>query len=289
MPFAPLHLPAELSAIAAARRHFGDVPQVACFDTAFHHTLPAVARRYALPSSLYDAGVRRYGFHGLSYESVVASLGAPTLGRAVIAHLGSGASMVAIRDGKSIDTTMGFTPAGGLVMGTRPGDLDPGLLVYLLEHAGYDARSLARLVDHEAGLLALSGSSADMQQLLATRATDARAALAVDVFCHHARKWIGALATTLGGLDTLVFTGGIGEHAPEVRAEICRGLEHLGVSLDAACNERSEAIVSASTSACVTRVARADEERVIARETRRLTTVVDDSATTHRANVTTRK
>ena len=269
VPFAPLHLPAELRAVEAVRARFGDLPQVVCFDTAFHRTLPEVARRYALPASLFDAGVRRYGFHGLSYEFVVAALGPKLRARAVLAHLGSGASMVAVKDGLAIDTTMGFTPAGGLVMGTRPGDLDPGLLVYLLEHGGYDAKSLGRLVNHEAGLAALSGTTSDMQELLARRGTDRRAALAVDVFSYQARKWIGALAAALGGLDTLVFTGGIGEHAHAVRLEICRGLAHLGIILDEARNVAGEALISKGGQ-CDVHVVATDEERMIARSTRQV-------------------
>jgi len=264
VPFAPLHLPAELRAIEAVSARLGAVPQVVCFDTAFHRTLPQRARRFALPGSLFDAGVRRYGFHGLSYEYVVELLGPPRLEHAVLAHLGSGASMVAVRDGRSIDTTMGFTPTGGLVMGTRSGDLDPGLLVYLLEHRGYDARGLDRLVNHEAGLLGLSGTTPDMQRLLQQRSTDERAALAVDVFCYQARKWIGAFE----GLDALVFTGGIGENAPEVRREICRGLGHLGVALDDARNVAGEKVISSDVSACVAYVVRTDEEEMVARHTR---------------------
>lgn len=270
VPFAPLHLPAELRAIEAVRKQFGALPQVVCFDTAFHRTLPEVARRFALPSSLFDAGVRRYGFHGLSYEYVVESLGARVLGRAVLAHLGNGASMVATRDGRSLDTTMGFTPTAGLVMGTRSGDLDPGLLVYLLEHGGYDARSLDRLVNQEAGLLALSGTTSDMASLLARCASDARAALAVDVFCYQARKSIGSLTAVLEGLDSLVFTGGIGEHAPMVRMKICRSLGHLGIVLDDARNGASAPIVSAEDSACRVHVIGTDEERMIARHTMRV-------------------
>lgn len=267
IPFAPLHLPVELATVRAVSQRFAGLAQVVCFDTAFHRTLPEVASRFALPSALFDSGVRRYGFHGLSYEYVVESLGARLLGRAVIAHLGSGASMVATRDGRSVETTMGFTPAAGLVMGTRPGDLDPGLLVYLLEHRGYDAASLDRLVNHEAGLLALSGTTSDMAKLLAARASDPRARLAVDLFCYQARKWVGALAAAIDGLDTLVFTGGIGEHSPEVRLEICRSLRHLGISMDEARNRASEAIVSAEGSGCRVRVVTTDEERMIARHT----------------------
>jgi acetate kinase len=253
VPFAPLHLPMELRAIDAVRARYADIPQVVCFDTSFHRTLSEVARRFALPKALEAAGIWRYGFHGLSYEYVVETLGAESLGRAVIAHLGNGASMAAVRNGKSVDTTMGFTPTAGLVMGTRSGDLDPGLLVYLLDHCGYDARSLDRLVNHEAGLLALSGTTSDMKSLLARRASDPAAALAVAVFCHCARRWVGALAATLGGIDNLVFTGGIGEHAPAVREEICAGLEHLGVG-----------------GQCPVRVVATDEQRMIARHTRRV-------------------
>jgi acetate kinase len=266
VPFAPVHLPAELRAIDAARVRFGDRKQVACFDTGFHRTMPDVAQRFALPRHFAEQGVRRYGFHGLSYESVVRSLGAATLGRAVIAHLGSGASMVAVRDGKSVDTTMGFTPASGLVMGTRVGDVDPGLVVFLIRQ-GYDARALDRLFTKEAGLLALSETTADMRELLQRRGDDPRAALAVDVFCWHARRWIGALTTAIGGLDTLVFTGGIGERAAPIRAQIARGLEHLGVRIDPERNEAAAPIVSPDGAACTVRIVQADEERMIARHT----------------------
>jgi acetate kinase len=267
VPLSPLHLPAELAAIDAVSQQLGELPQVVCFDTAFHATLPMVARRYALPTALFEAGVRRYGFHGLSYASITGALPAERLRRAVIAHLGNGASMAAIRDGRSVETTMGFSPAGGLVMGTRAGDLDPGLLVYLLDH-GYDARRLDHLINHEAGLRALSETTADMRSLLAQRATDPRAALAIDAFCYHARKAIGALAAVLGGVETLVFTGGIGEHAAPVRAEICRGLAHLGIELDEPCNAANAPIISASAGSCEVRVMHTDEEREIARGTR---------------------
>jgi acetate kinase len=268
IPFAPLHLPIELAAIAAVRARFADVRQVVCFDTGFHRTLPEVARRFALPTARLGAGIRRYGFHGLSFEYLAASLPVARLRRAVFAHLGNGASMVAIRDGCSIDTTMGLTPTGGLVMGTRAGDLDPGLLLYLLDH-GCDARQLAHLVDHEAGLLAISETTSDMQQLLALRATEPRAALAIDVFCYQARKAIGALAAALGGIETLVFTGGIGEHAAPIRSEICRGLEHLGIALD---DDRNAAGASnIGQGRCEVHVIPTDEERMIARHARAIT------------------
>ena len=265
VPFAPLHMPAAISGIEAIADRW-DVPQVACFDTAFHHDMPALAKRLPLPDAITVAGVRRYGFHGLSYEYVVGAVGAAELGRGVIAHLGNGASMVAVREGRSVDTTMGFTPTSGLLMSTRTGDLDPGVPVYLLRELGYDADRLEQLVDRESGLVALSGTS-DMQALVERRAGDARAAFAVDAFCYDARRHVGALAAVLGGLDTLVFTGGIGENAASVRAEICRGLEHLGITLDGAANEAHAGVISASGAACTVRVVPTDEDLVIARHT----------------------
>jgi acetate kinase len=269
VPLAPVHLPPELRVVEAVRARFPDRLHVACFDTAFHRTMPEVAQRFPLPKALFDAGVMRYGFHGLSYEFIVENLGARTLGRAVLAHLGSGASACAVRDGKSVDTSMGLTPTGGLVMATRSGDLDPGLVVHLLA-SGYDAASLDRLVNHEAGLLALSGSTGDMKRLLDASPRDAAAALAVDSFCWHARKAIGALATTLGGIDSLVFTGGIGARAPRVRREIAAGLEHLGVQLDDASNESNAAVISPPRARVTVRALVTDEERRIAQHAARL-------------------
>jgi acetate kinase len=265
--FAPLHMPAAIAGIEAIGARW-EIPQVACFDTAFHYGMPELAQRLPLPDPLWDAGVRRYGFHGLSYEYVVGALGAAQLGRAVIAHLGNGASMAAVRDGESVDTTMGFTPAGGLVMSTRSGDLDPGVPVYLLREQGYGAGRLEQLVDRESGLVALSGGTSDMRSLLEQREQDPRAALAVDAFCYHARKHVGALAAVLGGLDTLVFTGGIGEQAAAVRADVCRGLDHLGVTIDDAANDAHGSVISAPGSECVVRIVRTDEDLVIARHTR---------------------
>ena len=222
-----------------------------------------------MPDDLWDDGVRRYGFHGLSYEYVVGTLGPARLGaRAVLAHLGNGASMAAVRDGQSVETTMGFTPAGGLVISTRAGDLDPGVAVYLLREKGYDADQLEQLVDRGAGLTALSGGTSDMQTLVTQRERgEPRAALAIDAFCYHARKHVGSLAAVLGGMDTLVFTGGVGEHAAVVRAEICLGLEHLGVELDEGKNAAHAEVISTSSSACVVRVVPTDEDLVIARYT----------------------
>lgn len=273
-PLAPLHQPAALDGIAAVARHHPDLPQVACFDTAFHRDLPEVARRLPLPDALWEAGVRRYGFHGLSYEHVVATVGPNELGRAVLAHLGSGASLTAVDHGRSVDTTMAFTPASGIPMSTRAGDLDPSILVYLAREHGYGADALEHLVERESGLAALSGGTADMRALLDARATDPRAALAVAVFCYRVRAQIGAYAAVLGGLDTLVFTGGIGERSAPIRTEICEGLEHLGVSIDAAANDRDDDIIGRSKNGCTVRVVPTDEELVIARHTAAL---VDDA------------
>ena len=270
VPFAPLHLPAELRGLEAVAARFPDLPQVACFDTAFHARMPEVARRLPLPRGLWDEGIRRYGFHGLSYEYVVTQLGPGAAGRAIIAHLGNGASMAALRDGQPVDTTMGFTPAGGFMMGTRSGDLDPGVLIHLMSARGYDARRLERLVNHEAGLLGVSGSSPDMKTLLERRGADPRAAQAVEMFCYQVRKTVGALAAALGGLDTLVFTGGIGERAAPVRWEVCRGLEHLGVHLDAERNGAHAPVISAAESRCTVRVIPTNEDLMIARHTRQV-------------------
>jgi acetate kinase len=270
MPFAPLHLPSELAAVDAVRERHPGLPQVACFDTHFHWDMPQAARTLPLPRALREAGIRRYGFHGLSYEWVVESVGRERLGRAVLAHLGNGASLCAVRDGRSMDTTMGFTPTGGIPMGTRTGDLDPGVLIHLLDAKGYGARELERLVDRESGLLGVSGRTSDMRALLDARAADPAAALAIELFCYSARKAIGAFAAALGGLDTLVFTGGIGEHAPAIRREICQGLEHLAVGIDARRNELSETIVSNPASRCTVRIVQADEERMLCRHASRL-------------------
>jgi acetate kinase len=232
--------------------------------------MPAVAQRLPLPRELHAKGIQRYGFHGLSYEYVVNTLGPATLGRAVIAHLGNGASLAAVRDGLPVDTTMGFTPTGGLMMGTRSGDLDPGVLVHLLAHEGFDAGAIERLVDHESGLLGVSGTTSDMKALLETRATDPRAADAVELFCYVLRKHIGAFAAVLGGLDTLVFTGGIGERATPVREETCGGLGHLGIQIDRGRNARHDPVISTPKSACTVRVVRTEEDLMIARHTRGL-------------------
>ena len=266
VPFAPLHLPSQLAMIEAVAAHYPDLPQVACFDTAFHSRMPEVAQRFALPRELWEQGIKRYGFHGLSYEYVVGKLGNEIGHRAIIAHLGNGASMVALKDGASMDTSMGLTPTGGFMMGTRSGDLDPGVILHLM-NAGYSADKLEQLLNHRSGLLGVSGQTGEMKVLLEKRQTDPTAAMAVEMFCYQVRKFIGAFAAVLGGLDTLVFTGGIGERAAPVRAQICAGLEYLGVALDAPANVNNE-VISASGSRCVVRVIKTDEDLMIARHTR---------------------
>jgi acetate kinase len=269
VPLAPLHLPAEIKIMEAVASQAPQIPQVACFDTAFHRRLPELAQRFPLPRKLFDEGLRRYGFHGLSYEYVLQELGSAAKGqRLVIAHLGNGCSLAAVRDGSPVDTSMGLTPTGGVMMGTRTGDLDPGILIYLLREKGYDAARLERLVDAESGLLGVSELTSDMKTLLAKRDSDARAAEAVAMFCRSIRKEIGAFAAVLGGLDIFVFTGGIGERAPAVREEICRDLGHLGVRLDPVRNNAEEDIISAAQSACLVRVVATNEELMIARHTR---------------------
>lgn len=267
IPFAPLHLPAELQVVDAAMCAYPDSPQVACFDTAFHATLPEVARRLPVPMWASEAGVKRYGFHGLSYEYASARVG-DKLDYAVIAHLGSGASMAAVHEGKSVDTTMGMSPSGGLMMGTRTGDLDPGVLVYLMDKKQWGARDVERFVNHDTGLLGVSGTTSDMQALLAAREQDPCARLAVELFVYTAAKAVGSLAVGLGGLRTLVFTGGIGAHSAVVRAEIVGRLGLFGVSLDAEKNVAQAELISAPGSSCAVHVIEADEELVVARHVR---------------------
>ncbi|MBN2428809.1 MAG: acetate/propionate family kinase [Deltaproteobacteria bacterium] len=268
IPFAPLHLPPEILGIDAVSMQFPELGQVVCFDTAFHRSIPEVARRFPLPRSLWHEGVYRYGFHGLSYEYVVHKLGDSVAGRHVVAHLGNGASMAALRDGRSVDTTMGFTPTAGLMMGTRSGDLDPGLLVYLIEEKGYDAGQLSKLLNHRSGLIGVSGISPDMKTLLEKRNTDGHAAMAVEMFCYYARKAVGGLAAVLGGLDGMVFTGGIGERAAPVRELICDGLGHLGINLDPERNTAHADVISTDDSPCPVRIIPTNEDLVIARHTR---------------------
>ncbi|WP_298135500.1 acetate/propionate family kinase [Acidiferrobacter sp.] len=269
--FAPLHLPAAIDAIEAVGQHYPDLPQVACMDTAFHAALPEIAARLPLPRLLWDSGVRKYGFHGLSYEYILTVL-SPSIrqGRVIIAHLGNGASMAAVVGGRPVDTTMGLTPAGGFMMGTRSGDVDPGVLIYLLAEKGYSPETLEDLVNHQSGLYGVSGGTADMEQLLKNRATDPRAAQAIDMFCYQAAKAMGALAVAMNGVDTLVFTGGIGEHAAPVRASIVEALGHLGARLDVAANTHNASTISAPGSRITLLVIPTHEDLMIARHTHRL-------------------
>ena len=269
-PFAPEHLPAEIALIVALSERFPNLPQVACFDTAFHRDLPRVARLLPIPRRYETTGVRRYGFHGLSYEFLMHELariaGPETAnGRIILAHLGNGASLAAVRGGQCIDTSMGFTPAAGLVMGRRSGDLDPGLVAYLASTEGMTPQQFHELVNQQSGLLGVSEISSDMRELLALENTDTRVAEAVTLFCYQAKKWIGSFAAALGGLDALVFSGGIGENCSSIRARICEGLGFLGIELNEARNAENAALISAEASRAAVRVIRTDEELMIAR------------------------
>jgi acetate kinase len=270
IPFAPLHLPSAIDAIETVSARFPELPQVACFDTAFHRQMPELAQRFPLPRVLYDQGIRRYGFHGISYEYIMSTLGASAPARIIVAHLGNGASMVAVRDGRSIDTTMGFTPAGGFMMGTRSGDLDPGILVYLLKEKGYDAEGIDRLVNHESGLTGVSASTSDMKTLLQQRDSDAFAREAIEMFCYQLSKSIGALDAALGGMDLLIFTGGIGEKSAEIRAQVLAPLAHLGIQIDPVSNRTHAETISSADSRCIVRVIPTNEDLMIARHTNRL-------------------
>lgn len=269
-PYDPEHLPREIELIEAFRQRYPKLPQVACFDTTFHSSMPRVAKMLPIPRR-YDAkGMQHYGFHGLSYTFIMEELvrlgdPAATKGRVILAHLGNGASLAAVRDGKSVDTSMGFTPAAGLVMGSRSGDLDPGLLSFLSRNDQITVAQFEQMVNHESGLLGVSEISSDMRDLLACEAKDVRAAEAVALFCYQARKWIGAYAAALGGLDTLVFAGGIGENAPVIRSRICEGLKFLGIEIEEKYNAENAAVISAVTGRVAVRVIHTDEELTIAR------------------------
>jgi acetate kinase len=270
VPLAPNHLPEELRLIDSFGHAFPDVPQVACFDTAFHRGLPDVSRTLPVPVPV-AAGIRRYGFHGLSYAFVLSELerlagSAAARGRLILAHLGNGASLAALEDGRCFDTSMGLTPTGGLVMSSRAGDLDPGVITFLLRSGASTFSELDALLTQQSGLRAVSGTTSDMRTLLAGSATDPRARLAVEIFCYQARKWIGAFAAALSGVDTVVFTGGIGERAAEIRQRICEPLSFLGIELDAARNAGHAAIISTDTARVVVRVIATDEAMMMARE-----------------------
>jgi acetate kinase len=274
-PFDPEHLPEEILLTEAFHHRFPDIPQIACFDTAFHHDLPRVAKLLPIPRRYEAMGVRRYGFHGLSYTYIMeelTSVAGPDAarGRVILAHLGNGASLAAVRNGKSVDTSMGLTPTGGIPMSTRSGDLDPGLGPYLARTEAMSAHQFDEMVNFHSGLRGISETSPDMQDLLNSEAHDVRAAEAVAIFCYQVRKCIGAFAAALGGLDTLVFSGGIGENAPAVRARICDGLSFLGIELDQNRNTETAPWISSGTGRVKVRVIRTDEEVVIARSVMQL-------------------
>ncbi len=269
-PFDPEHLPEEIQLTEAFHRRFPDLPQVACFDTAFYHDLPRVAQLLPIPRRYEAQGVRRYGFHGLSYAFLMEELarlaGAEAAqGRIILAHLGNGASLAAVHHGKAVDTSMSFTPTAGVPMSTRSGDLDPGLVWYLARTEKMSAKQFNEMVNFQSGLLGVSETSSDMRDLLDQETQDVRAAEAVSLFCYQVKKWIGAFAAALGGLDTLVFAGGIGENAPAVRARICQGLEFLGIELEEKHNAANAGVISASARRVSVRVIRTDEELMIAK------------------------
>jgi acetate kinase len=270
IPYAPNHLPDEIALIDALGRWRPEIPQMACFDTSFHHTLPDVARRLPIPE-LYDTqGVRRYGFHGISCAFIVQELRrlagpAAASGRLVLAHLGNGSSLTAVRDGSSLDTSMAFTPIGGVVMSTRSGDLDPGVVTFLARNGPSSPDDLEDLLSHRAGLLGISGTTGDMRELLSRAPDHAPSRLAVAIYCYQIKKAIGSLAAVLGGLDAVIFTGGIGERAPSIRASICEGLEFLGVRLDEDRNASNAPVISSSQGSVTVRVIQTDEESMIAR------------------------
>ena len=268
-PYDPDHLPREVELIEAFRQRHPKLPQVACFDTAFHHNMPRVAQLLPIPRRFEVSGVRRYGFHGLSYSYLVEELARvagtnAARGRVIFAHLGNGASLAAVRDGQSIDTSMGFTPVSGIPMGTRPGDLDPGLAWFMMLTEKLTLKQFNNLINHESGLLGVSETSSDMRDLLEHEISDVRAAEAVALFCYQVKKWVGAFAAALGGLDTLVFSGGIGENAPIVRARICDGLGFLGIELEEKRNMANTGLISTDTSRVPVRVIHTDEEWMIA-------------------------
>ncbi len=269
-PYDTDHLPAEIELIEAMHQRYPKIPQVACYDTAFHHTMPRVAKILPIPRRFEAMGIRRYGFHGLSYSYLIEELSRiagtkAAKGRVILAHLGSGASLVAVRNGKSIDTSMGFTPAGGLIMGTRPGDLDPGVAWYMMKSENLTPKQFNKLINHDSGLLGVSETSSDMRDLLVKETSDVRASEAVALFCYQVKKWIGAFVAALGGLDTLVFAGGIGENCPVIRSRICEGLGFLGIELEEKWNTTNVPVISTKKGSTVVRVIHTDEEYMIAK------------------------
>jgi acetate kinase len=275
VPYDPEHLPSEIQLIEALQGRYPSLPQVACFDTAFHRSMPRVATQLPIPRRFAAHGLQRYGFHGLSYQYLLEELArggdpAATGGRVILAHLGNGASLAAVRDGRSVDTSMGFTPTGGLVMSTRSGDLDPGVMGYLARSEGMDGARAQTLMSHESGLLGISETSSDVRDLLAREGADARAAEALALFCYQTKKWLGAFIAVLGGLDTLVFSGGIGENAFPLRSCICADLRFAGIELDEARNRGNAPLISSDSSPVTVRVMRTDEEIMIAKSTMRV-------------------
>ena len=273
-PYSPEHMPVEIELIETFRQRHPGLPQLACFDTVFHRSMPRIAKLLPIPRRFDAKNVQRYGFHGLSYAYLMEELvriGDPwaTSGRVILAHLGNGASLAAVRDGHSIDTSMGFTPAAGLMMSTRSGDLDPGLADYFARVEGMTPTQLQHMVNHQCGLLGVSETSSDMRDLLAQEAVDVRAAEAVALFCYQTKKWIGSFAAALGGLDLLVFSAGIGENAAPVRTRICEGLGFLGIELDESRNAQTADLISTDASRVAVRVIRTDEELMIARSVQR--------------------
>jgi len=275
IPYDPDHLPGEIELVNAFRDKFPNLPQVVCFDTNFHTTLPGVARMLPIPRRFDDLGIRKYGFHGLSYSYLMSELinlgeKAAINGRVILAHLGSGASLAAVLDGRSIDTSMGFTPAGGFMMGTRPGDLDPGLAAIIMKKESLTAEQFSDLINHQCGLLGISETSSDMHDLLESENSDSRAMEAVNLFCYQVKKWIGSFAVVLEGLDVLVFSGGIGENAPAIRLRICEGLKFMGIDLDEKLNEKNKTIISSVRSKVTVYVIQTNEEIMIAKTVSRV-------------------
>jgi acetate kinase len=270
IPCDPDHLPDEIKLIETFRQRHPKLPQVACFDTAFHCTMPRVAKLFPIPRRFDAMGIQRYGFHGLSYAYLMEELAhvagtKAAQGRIILAHLGNGASIAAVSEGKSIDTSMGFTPAGGLMMSCRPGDLDPGVAWYIMQSENLTPKEFNSIINHDSGLLGISETSSDMHDLIERQARDIRAAEAIELFCYTTRKWIGAFAAALGGMDTLVFAGGIGEKSPEVRSRICEGMEFLGIELEENRNLANAPVISKDTGKVVVRVMHTDEEWMIAK------------------------
>jgi len=270
VPYDPDHLPNEIKLVETLQGHYQDVPQFACFDTAFHADMPSVAKQLPIPRRFMQQGIRRYGFHGLSYAYLLQEIKkeygkVAANGRIVIAHLGNGASLAAVYKGKSIDTSMGFTPAGGIPMSSRSGDLDPGVAWMMMKEENLSPRQFNHLINHESGLLGIAETGSDMGDLLKLQKTDERAAEAVELFCYQVKKWIGSFAAALGGLDTLVFAGGIGENSPEIRARICEGLGFLGISMNVTNNLKNNILISQKKGKVAVRVMHTDEERMIAK------------------------